>query len=83
MKRERPDGGMRGGRQGPRILEYRPDSEALIFSPQLPYVAQARGEEFTISFARLRPFLTEEGAQNLRALRAETNGDRTGQPRRR
>jgi len=42
--------------------------EALIFSPQLPHVAQACGEEFTVSLARLRPFLTEEGAQNLRAL---------------
>jgi hypothetical protein len=45
--------------------------EALVFSPQLPHVAQACGAEFTLPFARLRPFLTEEGAENLRALQAE------------
>jgi hypothetical protein len=45
--------------------------EGLVFSPDLPHVAQACGEEFTLSFARLRPFLTEEGAANLRALQAE------------
>ncbi|MEA3044741.1 MAG: hypothetical protein QOH47_2579 [Sphingomonadales bacterium] len=49
--------------------------EALVFSPHLPHVAQACGAEFTISFARLRPFLTEEGAENLRRLQAEGNGD--------
>ena len=43
--------------------------EALVFAPDLPHVAQACGEEFVVPFARLRPFLTEEGAANLRALR--------------
>ena len=45
--------------------------EALIFAPDMPHVAQACGEEFVVPFERLRPFLTEEGAANLRALRAE------------
>ena len=45
--------------------------DALLFTPDLPHVAQACGEEFTIPFARLRPFLTEEGAANLRALQTE------------
>lgn len=45
--------------------------EALIFAPDLAHVAQACGDEFRIPFARLRPFLTEEGAANLRALQAE------------
>jgi hypothetical protein len=49
--------------------------DALVFSPDLPHVAQACGEDFTMSFARLRPFLTEEGVENLRALQAEVNGD--------
>jgi hypothetical protein len=43
----------------------------LVFAPSLPHVAQACGEEFTVPFARLRPFLTEEGAANLLALAAE------------
>jgi hypothetical protein len=41
---------------------------ALIFAPDLPHVAQACTEEFTIPIARLRPFLTREGAANLGAL---------------
>lgn len=45
--------------------------EALVFSPSLPHVIQACGEDFTIPFARLRPFLTDEGWANLRALEAE------------
>lgn len=48
--------------------------DALIFSPDLPHVAQACGAAFTIAFARLRPFLTDEGAENLRALQAERGG---------
>jgi hypothetical protein len=43
----------------------------LIFSPDLPHVAQACGEQFALTFARLRPFMTEEGAANLRALQTE------------
>jgi hypothetical protein len=44
---------------------------ALVFSPDLPHVVQACGEEFTIPFGRLWPFLIEEAAANLRALAAE------------
>ena len=44
----------------------------LLFSPSLPRVVQACGDEFAVKFARLRPFLTEEGAANLRALEADT-----------
>ncbi|HEV2866853.1 MAG TPA: hypothetical protein VGX37_10070 [Allosphingosinicella sp.] len=44
----------------------------LVFSPQLPHVAQACGEEFTVPIDRLRPFLTDEGAANLRALQGES-----------
>jgi len=43
----------------------------MLFSPDLPHVIQACGEEFTVPYARLRPFLTEEGAANIRALEAE------------
>jgi len=43
----------------------------MLFSPDLPHVVQACGEQFTVPYARLRPFLTEEGAANLRALEAE------------
>lgn len=45
--------------------------EALVFSPSLPHVVQACWEEFPILPARLQPFLTEEGAENLRALQRE------------
>ena len=45
--------------------------DALVFAPDLPHVAQACGEEFRVPFARLRPYLTAEGAANLRALQAE------------
>jgi len=34
-------------------------------------VAQACGEDFEIPFARIQPFLTPEGAANLRALQSE------------
>jgi hypothetical protein len=44
---------------------------ALALSPSLPHVVQACGEDFTLPFERLGPFLTDEGAANLRALRAE------------
>ena len=44
----------------------------LLFAPSLPHAAQACGDEFAVTFARLRPFLTEEGAANLRALEADT-----------
>jgi len=45
--------------------------EGFVLEPSLPHVVQACGETFTLSFDRLGPFLTEEGAANLRALRAE------------
>jgi hypothetical protein len=47
------------------------DRGGLVFSPQLPHVVQACGDDFTVSLARLRPFLTQAGAENLRALAAE------------
>jgi hypothetical protein len=43
----------------------------LVFSPDLPHVVQACGEEFTLSFARLRSFLTQDAEAKLRALQAE------------
>lgn len=43
----------------------------FALSPSLPHVAQACGEDFTLSFERLRPFLSEEGAAKVRALQAE------------
>ena len=45
--------------------------EALVFTPDLPRVVQACGDQFTIPFDRLGPFLTEEGAANLRSLSAD------------
>ena len=41
----------------------------FVFAPSLPHVAQACGEEFTVPFARVRQFLTPEGAANVDALR--------------
>ena len=46
--------------------------EAFRFSPSLPHVAQACGDEFTLPFERVRAFLTEDGAENLRALQRES-----------
>jgi hypothetical protein len=43
----------------------------LVFSPSLPHVAQACGEEIVVGFDRLGPWLTREGAENIRAFRAE------------
>ena len=45
--------------------------DGLVFSPDLPHVVAACGDEFTVPLARLRPFLTDEGAANLRGLAAE------------
>jgi hypothetical protein len=45
--------------------------DEMMFSPSLPHVAQACGENFSMPFARLQPFLTPEGAANLRALQGE------------
>lgn len=42
--------------------------EAFVFSPSLPHVSQACGEEFSVPFARVRSFLAEEAAENLRTL---------------
>lgn len=43
--------------------------DAFVFSPSLPHVVQACGEEFAVPFARVRQLLTPEGAANLDALR--------------
>jgi len=45
--------------------------QGITFSPSLPHVVQACEEDFTMSFARLQPFLSAEGAANARALQAE------------
>ena len=45
--------------------------QGFVLEPSLPHVVQACGETFTLSFARLRPFLTPEGAANQRALQAD------------
>jgi hypothetical protein len=45
--------------------------DALVFTPLLPHVVQACGEGFTMSFERLRPYLTRDAAEHLRALQAE------------
>lgn len=50
------------------------DRAGMIFSPQLAHVVQACGEDFTVPYARLRPFLTPEGATELRALEEELAG---------
>jgi hypothetical protein len=48
----------------------------MAFSPDLAHVVQACGEEFLVPFDRLGPFLTAEGAANLREIEAElTSGD--------
>lgn len=43
--------------------------DAFVFSPSLAHVVQACGEEFNVPFARVRRFLTREGAANLDGLR--------------
>jgi hypothetical protein len=43
----------------------------FVLEPSLPHVVQACGETFTVSFDRLRPFLSEQGTANLRALLSE------------
>ncbi len=68
------EGDCEGAIEGTEFWNIGLRREALIFAPDLPHVAQACGEEFTIPFARLEPFLTEEGAANLRALRDEAAG---------
>lgn len=45
--------------------------DAFIFAPSLPHVVQACGDEFAVPFARVRPFLTREGAANVEALRPQ------------
>ena len=54
--------------------------EGLVFSPDLPHVAQNCGDEFRVPFARLRPFLTAEGAEYLRALQSEAAAARRRTP---
>jgi len=41
----------------------------LVFTPDLAHVAQACGEEFTIPFARLAPFLNTRGRLGVASLR--------------
>lgn len=48
----------------------------FVFSPQLAHVVQACEDDFLISFARLRPYLTAQGAEKVRALQAEPPGRR-------
>ncbi len=45
--------------------------DGFLFSPSLPHVAQACGEEFSVDFDRIRPWLTPQAAASVRALRAE------------
>lgn len=45
--------------------------DGFVFTPLLPHVVQACGDEFTVSFERIRPWLTPEGAANIGALQAE------------
>jgi hypothetical protein len=58
--------------RGARFWNIGLGRSGLVFSPSLPRVVQACGDEFTVSFARLRPFLTEEGAAHLRALETDS-----------
>jgi len=43
----------------------------LVFSPELPHVVQSCSADIVVPLARLRPWLSPEGAANLRALEAE------------
>ena len=43
----------------------------LAATPDSGIVVQACGEEFTVGFDRIRPWLTQEAAANVDALRAE------------
>jgi len=45
--------------------------EGMIFSPSIAHAAQVCWEQITVPFARLRPFLTPEGAANVQALQNE------------
>jgi hypothetical protein len=45
--------------------------DAFVFTPLLPHVVQSCAETFTMPFDRLRPHLTREAAQAIRALQAE------------
>jgi hypothetical protein len=42
--------------------------QGLVFSPELPHVVQACGDDFLIPFDRLGPFLTREGRSALHEL---------------
>jgi hypothetical protein len=48
----------------------------FVFSPQLPHVVQACEEDFPVSFARLQPWLSDEGKKQVMALQAEVAGKR-------
>lgn len=48
----------------------------LVFSPSLPRVVMACGEDFTIPFARLQPWLNAKGQAAVASLQAEAGGKR-------
>jgi hypothetical protein len=45
--------------------------EGFVFSPSLPHVVQACGDNFFVDFDRIQPWLTPQAAEQVRALRAE------------
>ena len=45
--------------------------QGFVFTPSLPHVIQACGEEFSLSFERARDLLTPEGAAAVQAIRAD------------
>lgn len=48
----------------------------LVFSPSLPRVIMACGEDFTIPFARLTPWLNAKGQAAVASIDAEASGKR-------
>jgi hypothetical protein len=48
----------------------------LVFSPSLPRVIMACGEDFTIPFARLTPWLNATGRAAVASIEAEASKSR-------
>ena len=48
----------------------------FVFTPELPHVAQACGEDFKVPFAKLAAYLSPEGKKQIAALQAEADGKR-------
>jgi hypothetical protein len=48
----------------------------LVFSPELPHVVQACGEDFALPFARLRSYLSAEGVKQADALQSGATRER-------